>query len=76
MWQCILFAHSHTIQVWGYCIVYCCLGFVRTFFEIDENNLTLSFFIETALFEVGGHKLKYYETNLFMVVNFYIIDAW
>ena len=35
----LFFACSlHRIGVWGYCIVYCCLGFVRAFFEIDENR--------------------------------------
>ena len=29
MWRCILFAPTHTIQVWGYCIVYLLSGFVR-----------------------------------------------
>ena len=30
-----------SIQVWGIRIVYSCLGFVRTFFEINEIDSTL-----------------------------------
>ncbi len=66
MWQCILFAHSHTIQVWGYCIVYCCLGFVRTFFEIDENNLTLSFY-NNRTFEVDGQITIRFMRKIFLL---------
>ena len=32
--------HIYPIQVWGI-VVYFCLGFVRTFFEINESNSTL-----------------------------------
>ena len=44
MRRCILFAPTHTIQVWGYCIVYSCTGHSTTFFDVNESQLH-TFFI-------------------------------
>ncbi len=38
---------SHIYSSVGYCIVYFCLGFVRTFFEINENRLHTFFLPHT-----------------------------
>ena len=54
MWRCILFAHSHTIQVWGLVIVYSFQGFVRASCQINGSQLHTFFIYNNRTFGVGG----------------------
>ena len=56
MWLCTLCAYTHTIQVWGYCIVYSCTGHSTTFFDVNESQPHTFFIYIIALFGVGGQK--------------------
>ena len=59
MWLCTLCAYTHTIQVWGYCIVYSCTGHSTTFFDVNESQLHTFFIYIIALFGVGGQTKTY-----------------
>ena len=54
MWLCTLCAYTHTIQVWGYCIVYSCTGHSTTFFDVNESQLHTFFIYNNRTFGVGG----------------------
>ena len=45
MWLCTLCAYTHTIQVWGYCIVYFLRVLSEPLFSKRKVSLTLSLFI-------------------------------
>ena len=56
MWLCTLCAYTHTIQVWGYCIVYSCTGHSTTFFDVNESQLHTFFIYNNRTFGVGGQQ--------------------
>jgi len=50
---CTLCVYTHTIQVWGYCIVYSCTGHSTTFFDVNESQLHTFFIYINRPFGVG-----------------------
>ncbi len=57
---CIRVRVFNTIDTGGGGIVLVCLlsGFARTFFETDESDSTLSFFLQTSVRSLAGTKLS------------------
>ena len=53
MWRCILFAHSHTIQVWGL-VSFIRFGFCQSLLADKRKSAPHFLFINNRTFGVGG----------------------
>ena len=58
----------------GHCIVYFCLGFVRTSYLINGNSTPHFLFYINRTFGVGGQTKTYYEKVIFSISSMRMYD--